>query len=355
MICENADIVLKYHSNRINFTIQPFRGVKTEPIKIYFMGAGAFAPPVLRAICAERSFRLLGVATQPDKAAGRKRVLTPSPLGQWADANGILCQRVASVNTDEYLEQLRALSPDLIVVVSFGQILKQPILDLPKLGCLNVHASILPKYRGASPITTAILNGDAETGVTFMQMERGLDSGPMYQIDRIPIPTGITTEELERSLSELAGRNIVNVIQRIADGTLSPVPQPEQGVTIATKIHKCDGSVDWCEDAFMIERRIRAYAKWPNTKFCVMVKERPVQVKITAAQATSYSTGHEPGRVISLPENRRLMIQCGNGALLIERVLPEGKKEMAVSDFLNGVHLSVGDVLLNGPDKLTTN
>lgn len=334
---------------------QEVRGVKTEPIKIYFMGAGAFAPPVLKAICAEKSFHLVGAATQPDKAAGRKRVLTPSPLGQWADANGIPCQRVPSVNTEEFLNQLRALSPDLIVVVSFGQILKQPILDLPEFGCLNVHASILPKYRGASPITTAILNGDAETGVTFMQMERGLDSGPMYRIDRIPVTAGITTEKLERELSELAGHNIAEVIRGIVSGGLKAVPQPEDGVTVAAKIRKCDGSVDWTEDAFMIERRIRAYAKWPNTKFCVMVKERPIQVKITAAQATAYSTGHEPGKVISLPENRRLMIQCGNGALLIERVLPEGKKEMAVSDFLNGVRLSVGDVLLNGPDKLMEN
>ena len=131
------------------------------------MGAGAFAPPVLRAICACPAIELVGAATQPDKAAGRKRILTPSPLGQWADENGILCERVPSVNTDDFLERLKMLSPDLVVVVSFGQILKQPLLDLPRFGCLNVHASILPRYRGASPITTAILNGDASPSARF--------------------------------------------------------------------------------------------------------------------------------------------------------------------------------------------
>ena len=317
------------------------------------MGAGAFAPPVLRAICACPAIELVGAATQPDKAAGRKRILTPSPLGQWADENGILCERVPSVNTDDFLERLKMLSPDLVVVVSFGQILKQPLLDLPRFGCLNVHASILPSYRGASPITTAILNGDAETGVTFMQMERGLDSGPMYAISRTPIPGDITTEELERRLAEMAGERIGEVIGQVVNGK-TPVPQPAEGVTIAAKIKKTDGSVDWNEDAALIARRVRAFAKWPNTRFCVKSKDRLIQVKIIRAKATAWTTASgEPGKILSLPGNREMMVKCGQGALLIERVLPEGKKEMAVADFINGSHLAVGDQLLNGPDKLT--
>jgi len=317
------------------------------------MGAGEFAYPVLQAICKCQDIELIGTATQPDKAAGRKRVLTPSPLGQWADAHGIPCERVQSVNTEEYLASIRAKNPDLIVVVSFGQILKQPLLDVPRLGCLNVHASILPKYRGASPIATAILNGDAETGVTFMQMERGLDSGPMYAISRMQVPPDITTGQLQQQLSAMAGERIGEVIRDIAAGK-KPVPQPENGITVAVKIRKPDGSVDWNEDAFVIERKIRAYAKWPDTRFCVKCKDRFMQVKIMAARATSWgSASGEPGKILSLPENKRqMMVQCGTGALLIERVLPEGKKEMAVSDFLNGIHLAVGDVLCNGPDKL---
>ena len=318
------------------------------------MGSGAFAQPILQAILESENTELVGAATQPDKAAGRKRILTPSPLGRWADLHGIPCERVPSVNAEDFLAGLRAKAPDLVVVVSFGQILKQPLLDLPRLGCLNVHASILPKYRGASPIATAILNGDAETGVTFMKMERGLDSGPMYAVSRMPIPQDITTETLEQRLSEMAGRRIAEVIGEIADGK-QPVNQPEEGVTVAVKIRKPDGSVDWTEDAFLIERKIRAYAKWPDTRFCVRCRDRFIQIKILAARATSWSSASGvPGQILSLPENKRqMMVQCGKGALLIERVLPEGKKEMAVSDFLNGVRLTVGDVLCNGPDKLT--
>lgn len=346
--------MLKYSFCKIR---TKFRGVETDTngnkIKVYFMGAGAFAPPVLRAICACSEIELVGTATQPDKAAGRKRILTSTPLGQWADANGIPCDRVVSVNTEEFLEELRKLAPDLVVVVSFGQILKQPILDAPRCGCLNVHASILPRYRGASPIASAILNGDEETGVTFMQMERGLDSGPMYAIDRMPIPAGITTEALEKQLAEMAGKRIAEVIRDIVRSNRQPVPQPENGVTIATKIRKVDGSVDWTEDAAVIERRIRAYAKWPNTRFCFSGKDRPVQVRITSATATAWSPAGEPGKILSMPNGKRqLMVKCGSGALLIERVLPEGKKEMAVADFINGAHLNVGDMLLNGPDKL---
>ncbi len=323
-------------------------------IKVYFMGAGAFASPVLRALCADDKIEIVGVATQPDKAAGRKRILTPSPLAQWADGHGIYCERVVSVNTDEFMERLRGLNPDLVIVVSFGQLLKQPLLDIPPFGCMNVHASILPRYRGASPITTAILNGDEVTGVTFMQMERGLDSGPMYEIHQMQIPAAITTEELERELAEMAGLRISSLVRRIVCREIQPVPQPAEGITVATKIRKTDGSVDWTEDAALIERRVRAFAKWPNTRFCVKVKDRMMQVRITAAKATSWtSLAGEPGRILSMPGNRQLMVQCGQGALLIERVLPEGKKEMAVADFINGTHLTVGDVLFNGPDKLT--
>ncbi len=316
------------------------------------MGAGAFAAPVLSAVHGSSSIDLIGTATQPDRIAGRKRILTPTPLGLWADAHGIPCQRVSSVNSEEYLNQLRALAPDLIVVVSFGQILKQPLLDLPRLGCLNVHASILPKYRGASPIASSILNGDTETGITFMQMERGLDSGPIYKIIRAPITNDVTTETLEQTLAGMAGREIESVLLGIANASMQPVPQPVEGVSVVTKIHKNDGSIDWNEDAFLIERKIRAYAKWPNTRFCLNHGNKLLTVKITKASATSYSTSRDCGTVLSLPEKRHIMVQCGNGALLIDRVLPEGKKEMAVSDFLNGVKISVGTLFLNGPDKL---
>ena len=323
--------------------------------RIVFMGAGIFAVPILEALANSHDLTLAVAVTQPDRAAGRKRMLTPTPLGRYADEAGIPCERVQSVNTPEFLDHVAALEPDMIVVVSFGQILREPILNLPSLGCLNVHASLLPKYRGASPITTCVLNGDEITGVTFMQMERGLDSGPIYEMHRMPVPSGITAEELERQLSEMAGNRICECVGRIARGEIVPRPQPEDGVTVAVKIRKSDGFVVWKEDAAVLERKVRAYHNWPSMSFRVPVRGRVISVKITKASYTSFrAAGAEPGKITALADNR-IMVSCGSGSLLLDRIVPEGKKEMPVADFLNGARLEVGDVLLNGqPEQQPT-
>ena len=323
--------------------------------RIVFMGAGVFAVPILEALANSHDLTLAVAVTQPDRAAGRKRVLTPTPLGRYADATGIPCERVPSVNTPEFLEHIDALEPDMIVVVSFGQILREPILNLPPLGCLNVHASLLPKYRGASPITTCVLNGDEVTGVTFMQMERGLDTGPIYEMHRMPVPPGITAEALEKTLSDMAGSRICDCIGRIARGEIQPRPQPEEGVTVAVKIRKSDGFVVWSEDAAVLERKVRAYHNWPSMSFRVPVRGRVISVKITQASYTAFKAADAPpGKITALADNR-LMVSCGSGSLLLDRIVPEGKKEMSVADFLNGAHLDVGDVLLNGqPEQQAT-
>ena len=213
------------------------------------MGAGIFAVPVLDAIVKSESLELVGTVTQPDKAAGRKRILTPSPLGKWADSNGVCCKRMVSVNTPEFLSEVKELAPDIIVVVSFGQILKQPLLEAAPFGCLNVHASLLPKYRGASPIVSAVLNGDSETGVAFMQMEAGLDTGPVYEMHRYEIPPTINAGDLEQVLAGLAGEKIEACIRRIVDHGAVPEPQSAEGVLFSSKIRKCNGSICWQEDA----------------------------------------------------------------------------------------------------------
>lgn len=316
------------------------------------MGSGAFAIPVLEAIAREESFDLCGVASQPDKAAGRKRILTPTPLAAWADANGICCERIKSVNTPEFLEHIKSLEPELIVVVSFGQILKEDILNATPRGCLNVHASILPKYRGASPVASAILNGDEITGVAFMQMERGLDSGPVYETHISTITDEMTTEHLEYTLAVLAAERICCCIRKIIEGWITAVPQCCEGVTIASKIRKIHGSVDWTESAVKLERRLRAFHKWPGLTFGVIKGDTIINVKITAAKASSFDPHSGMPGMVAACAGKTLLVQCGKGTLAIERVLPEGKKEMSVADFMNGMRLSVGDVLLNGPEKI---
>lgn len=318
-------------------------------IKIFYLGSGAFSVPVLEALTRDERIELAGIGTQVDKAAGRKRILTPTPLGKWCDDRNIPCMRIPSVNDPDFLEMMRNIAPDIVVVVSFGQLLKMDLLGLPKFGCFNVHASLLPAYRGASPITTAVLNGDEETGVTFMQMEKGLDTGPIYELHRLPVPDQITTGELEQVLARLAGEKIGDCLVRVADG-LAPVSQGEEGVTVAVKIRKTDGAVDFREDAQVIARKIRAFYGWPSMTFRAALKNRTINVKIMRAKSTSWESPQgKPGEFIAYTNNQ-MMIRCGKGALVIERVLPEGKKEMPVADFLNGCHISIGDILLNGMD-----
>ena len=324
--------------------------ITQNKVKIFYLGSGAFSVPVLDALTRDDRIELLGIGTQVDKAAGRKRILTPTPLGKWCDDRNIPCMRVPSVNAPEFLEMMRGLAPDIIVVVSFGQLLKIDLLNTPKFGCFNVHASLLPAYRGASPITTAVLNGDEETGVTFMQMEKGLDTGPIYELHCMAVPDQITTGELEQKLSQLAGEKIGDCLVRVSEG-LVPVPQGSEGVSIAVKIRKTDGAVDFREDAMVIARKVRAFYGWPSMTFRAALKNRIINVKIMRAKGTSWESSQgQPGEFIAYTNNQ-MMIRCGKGALVIERVLPEGKKEMPVSDFLNGCHISVGDVLLNGMDE----
>ena len=322
--------------------------ITQNKVKIFYLGSGAFSVPVLDALTRDDRIELLGIGTQIDKAAGRKRILTPTPLGKWCDDRNIPCMRVPSVNTPEFLEMMRGLAPDIIVVVSFGQLLKIDLLNIPKFGCFNVHASLLPAYRGASPIATAVLNGDAETGVAFMQMEKGLDTGPVYELHRMAMPEEITTGELEQQLAQLAGGKIGDCLIRVSEG-LTPVAQGTESVTVSVKIRKTDGAVDFREDAMVIARKVRAFYGWPSMTFRAALKNRTINVKIMRAKGISCETQGQPGEFIAYTNNQ-MMIRCGNGALAIERVLPEGKKEMPVSDFLNGCHISVGDILLNGMD-----
>lgn len=318
-----------------------------KPVKTVFLGSGAFAPPVVEAMLEDKSLEVAEIATQVDKPAGRKGILTPTPLGQWCQSAGKPFERVLSVNAPDYLDHLRELAPDLIVVVSFGQILKEELLELPRLGCLNVHASLLPAYRGASPIVSAILNGETRTGVTFMRMDKGLDTGPVYQQFELEIGERTTTPELETALARLAGQHIGECIRRLADGTLAAQEQEHAKATMSRKIRKTHAALDWNSSPEILARKIRAFYPWPSVIFTCMRGDRPVSVKITSGRAAAGGSG-QPGQILSIT-SEGITVACAQGALVLEKVIPEGKKEMRAADFANGFRLESGMIFLNGP------
>ncbi|MBQ6352463.1 MAG: methionyl-tRNA formyltransferase, partial [Lentisphaeria bacterium] len=235
-------------------------------MKIYFLGSGEIAVPVLRACIASPELELLGVGTQPDRAAGRRGRLSPTPVGMAAAESGLAADKTPDVNAPEFLEKLRALAPDMVLVVSFGQLLRQTLLELPRFGCVNVHASLLPRYRGASPIVQALLHRDAATGVCFMRMDKGLDTGAVYRTLEFPLRGDEYADALELELGELAGRAVAETLTGIASGRYLPVEQDHAAATVCRKIRKEDAWIDWRRDAADIAAMVRAYHPWPGAR-----------------------------------------------------------------------------------------
>jgi methionyl-tRNA formyltransferase len=319
-----------------------------DKLKVHFLGSGHFAVPLLEALAASKGLQLVGVGTQPDRPAGRKRHLTPTPVGRRADELGLNCERIPSVNDQEFLARMASLGSDLIIVVSFGQLLKERILNLPRLGCLNVHASLLPKHRGASPIASAILEGDAETGVCFMRMDKGLDTGPVYSSHKLALGGTETADSLEATLASLSASKVEEIALRIAAGELVPAPQDNALATVSRKIRKQDGSLDWNEDSAVILRKVRAYRPWPGVSFTMASHAGPLTVRV--AEAHEAEGQGAPGQVLKAA-GREWVVACGKGAISIARALPQGRREMTAADFLHGSHLKPGEMLLNGPHK----
>ena len=324
-----------------------------EKIKIVFFGAGAFAVPVLDALKQDETLEIQGIYTQIDKVAGRKGKLTPTPLGQYCLDQNMAFERVPSVNDEDFLNRLRAFQPDLAVIVSFGQILKKPLLDLPRCGCLNVHSSLLPAYRGASPIVSVLLNGESVTGVTFMQMDEGLDTGGIYEQFSMEIGKSCTAPELEETLAKLAGERLGSCIRKVCSGELSCQAQDPALATYSGKIRKHHGVMDWTLDAEKLHCRIRAFYPWPSVTFLLPGEKRDLLVKTSSAEiadlpGTVSSQQQMPGTVLEV-SRKGVLVACGSGALRLLRVIPEGKKEMDAFDFANGAHLTAGTLLLNGP------
>lgn len=318
---------------------------ENTPVRLYYLASGKLGIPIFDALRTHPKISLLGVGSQPDRAAGRKQLLLATPMASYAEEQGFEVDRIASVNAPAFLDQLRGLDIELLVVASFGQLLKPELLSVPRMGCLNVHASLLPRFRGASPINMAILRGDDTTGVSFMQMEAGLDTGPVYCQYTLPILERENADSLEQRLGQLAADHIGDVIWRIVRQGLQPTPQLDDAATYARKIKKHDGAIRWELPASQILRMILAYSPWPRVAAIVPAGKGPKRIQITDAEVvTDITPVRRPGTVLAQGRDG-LLVACGQHALRIQRLIPEGRAEMRADDFLRGNPIPNGTIL----------
>ena len=293
-------------------------------MKIVFMGTPDFSVPILDALAARHD--IAAVYTQPPRPAGRGKELRPTPVHARATQLGLPVRHPVSLKSPDEQAAFAALGADIAVVVAYGLILPQPILDAPRMGCLNIHASLLPRWRGAAPIHRAIMAGDAETGICIMQMEAGLDTGPVLLREATAIGTEETTADLHDRLSEMGARLILDALATLP--TLTPTPQPSEGITYATKIDKAEARIDWTRPATDIDRQIRALSPFPGA-WCMADGER---LKLLRSRLAPGSDA--PGTVLN-----GLTIACGTGAVQITLAQREGKKPQDPTEFLRGFTL----------------
>ena len=307
-----------------------------EKPRIYFLGSGNIAVPVFKTLAGSEKIELAGAGTQIDRPAGRKCRLVPTPVGAAAAEMGFAIDKIPSVNTPDFIEHLRELRPDILLVLSFGQLLKQPLLEIPAQGCVNIHASLLPAYRGASPVVSAILAGESETGVTFMRMALALDSGPVYCRLRRPLTGKELAGTLEIELGEMASAAVEDLLLKICSGELRPVPQDDGAATFCRKIKKSDGVVDWRKPAAEICAMARAFFPWPGARFQVSAGEGRSVTATIAACCLRPDLCAPPGTFLST-DRKSMIVACGNGALEILELIPSGGRRMAASAFRNGM------------------
>ncbi|MFC5355987.1 methionyl-tRNA formyltransferase [Azospirillum himalayense] len=312
------------------------------PLRLVFMGTPDFAVPSLRAL-ADAGHEVVCVYSQPPRPAGRGQQVQKSPVHRFAEERGIPVRTPKSLRNAEAQAEFAELKADAAVVAAYGLILPQPILDAPRLGCLNVHGSLLPRWRGAAPIQRAILAGDAETGITIMQMDIGLDTGAMLLKDAVPITAETTASSLHDALADMGARLIVEALDGLAAGRLTAEPQPEAGVTYAAKLTREDGRLDWTRDAAFVERQVRALTPWPGCWFDAPTPTGGVErIKVLKAEPVPASTNDArqaaPGTLL----DDRLTIACADGAVRLTLVQRPGKAPVDGAALLRGFALPVG-------------
>lgn len=309
----------------------------SKKLRIAFMGTPDFAVAALDALHAA-GHEIAAVYSQPPRPAGRGHKLQPSPVHKRAEELGLLVRHPKSLKKNaEARAEFAALNLDIAVVAAYGLLLPKEVLEAPKHGCLNIHASLLPRWRGASPIQRAIMAGDKASGICIMQMDEGLDTGAVLSKGVVPITSTTTAPQLHDALAKMGAELIVDTLEQIAEGNKpAPQPQPEEGVTYAHLLTKDDGRIDWTKPAIETERQIRALTPWPGV-WCMQGEHR---LKVLEAEIVK-DRGGKPGEIL----DRHLVVACGEGALLIKKVQPQDRKAMDGLSFMNGTHLNIGDLL----------
>lgn len=313
--------------------------VDTPALRVAYFGTPEFAVPTLEAIIASRH-PVVVVVSQPDRPKGRGHHVQPTPTRQVADKHGIPVLQPTRLRDDAFMDALRAFNPDIGVVAAYGRLLPNDLLALPRLGMINVHASLLPTYRGAAPIQRAVMAGDAETGVTIMRVVQELDAGPMLDVAATPIGPDETSVDVERRLATLGAERLLIVLDQLAAGDATETPQDHAAATYAPKITREDGRVDWSLPADVIHNRVRGLHPWPlvSTRLagqrCLIHATRPEQMP--GGNAT-------PGTVLSAGPDG-IVVATGAGALRILALQPEGKRVMTARDFLAGRRVAPGDI-----------
>ena len=311
-------------------------------MRIVFMGTPDFAVGSLQALCESGKHEILAVVTQPDRPKGRGNKLLQTPVKEYALAQGLTVYQPQKVKTPEFVELLHELQPELIVVAAFGQFLSKEILELPKYGCINVHASLLPKYRGAAPIQYAIIKGEKESGVTIMQMDIGMDTGAMLDKVVVPIAENTTMGELHDALREQGAALLLQVIDKIAAGTAVAEPQDNEQATYATLLDRSMEHIDWSKTAQEVHNLIRGFNPAPST-FTKLPNGK--SLKIWGSKMTDKNSAAAAGTVIETGKHS-FFVACGEGVLEITEVQPESKKRMPAQVFLNGRGVQEGDLLV---------
>jgi methionyl-tRNA formyltransferase len=307
-------------------------------MRIVFMGSPDFALPTLQRLI-ESPYELVAVYTQPDRPAGRGRRPTPPPAKVLAERHGVPVRQPEHVSAPEEIERLRELAPDVIVIAAYGQILRPPVLAVPRKGTLNVHASLLPRWRGASPVAAAILAGDTETGVTIMLVEPALDTGPILAQEREPICPDDTAGTLGARLAERGAELLMKTLPAWIAGSITPRPQDDRLATYAPAVRKEDARIDWTRDAAFIERQVRAYHPWPVAH--TTLGGEPLRILRAHVQP---QTGPEPPGTV-VPAGAGFAVRCGQGTLVVDEAQLAGRRPLPAAELLRGRRDLIGSVL----------